>query len=58
MEMITVRFPNIGEQEIALETVKKWNPEDVEYIGRSVFFINNTSAISMEIEDFERIFKK
>ena len=52
---IVVNFPNIGETNLKLETVRKWDITDIKEIGDTVFFSYGGTCLSVKSKDFNLI---
>ena len=57
MDTVKVGLANIGEKNIKIEEVSKWEPTNVLYASDTVFFKYNEAYYSMNVMDFRKIFK-
>lgn len=55
-ESVKVGVANNGETNLDVEVIKAWVPKNINYIGTTVFFKNDTTYYSMSREDFKRIY--
>jgi|LakMenEpi03Aug12_release.lakeMendotaPanAssembly.Ray.scaffolds.fasta_scaffold2955255_2 hypothetical protein len=53
---ILVATANLGEQNISLDIIQKWEPEKMSFISDTVFFKVDDTFFSMKKEDFCNIF--
>lgn len=53
---ILVATANLGEQNISLDIIQKWEPEKMSFISDTVFFKVGDTFFSMKKEDFCNIF--
>lgn len=53
----TIMLPNEGEYEISTENLKKYNIGQTNIIGNTIFCESDGSWFSMELEDYNKIFK-
>jgi hypothetical protein len=55
-EVVKIGVANEGELNLEVEDVKKWEPQNINYFGDTVFFKNGDTYYSMKREDFKRIY--
>jgi hypothetical protein len=53
---VAVAFANQLPQYLDIETVKKWEPKNVNKFGSTVFFKVDDTYVSMSTEDYRKIF--
>lgn len=56
MATVKVGIANVGETNLKIEDVSKWEPKNVLYAGDTVFFKHEDAYYSMNVMDFRRIF--
>lgn len=57
MSTVKVGVANIGEKNLKLDDVSKWEPKEVLYAGDTVFFKHEDAYYSMKVMEFREIFK-
>ena len=57
MGTVKVGIANVGEKNLKLEDVSKWEPTNVLYASETVFFKHDEVYYSMNVMDFRKIFK-
>lgn len=55
---VLVAFANEGEQNVSLDVVEKWEPENMSFFGDTVFFKVDSTYVSMKKIEFCTIFKE
>lgn len=55
-KFVLVAVANIGEQNMPLDVVEKWNPEKMSFLGETVFFKVEDTFFSMKKREFCAIF--
>jgi predicted Holliday junction resolvase-like endonuclease len=53
---VLVAVANIGEQNIPMDIILKWEPEKLSFVGDTVFFKVDDTFFSMKKNDFCNIF--
>mgnify|MGYP001279230251 FL=1 len=53
---IKVGIANEGETSFSVETLSKWKPEKINYVGSLVFFSFEGTFFSMNRNDFNELF--
>ena len=54
---INVGIANEGSTSFSVETLSKWKPEKINYMGTLVFFSFDGTFFSMDRQDFKEVFK-
>lgn len=57
-KMVKVAVANEGERSMSVEEIQKWEVKNHTYSAGSVFVKTEDGVYSMEIKDFEEIFKR
>jgi len=58
MSTVKLGIANVGETNMKIEDVSKWEPKNVMYAGDIVFFKHADVYYSMNVMDFRKIFNK
>lgn len=58
MEIVKIGIANVGEKNLKVEEVSKWEPKNIVYSGDTVFFKYENVFYSMNVSDFRKIFVK
>lgn len=58
MEIVKIGIANVGEKNLKVEEVSKWEPKNIFYGGDTVFFKYDGVFYSMNVSDFRKIFVK
>lgn len=58
MSTVKIGIANVGETNLKIDDVSKWEPKNVMYAGDTVFFKHEDVYYSMNVMDFRRIFNK
>ena len=55
---VKLTLPNLGEVIITSSVVSKWNIDETNIIGDTVFCKTKGSTFSMSIEEYNKVFKQ
>lgn len=58
MSTVKIGIANVGETNLKIDDVSKWEPKNVMYAGDTVFFKHEDVYYSMNVMDFRKIFNK
>lgn len=58
MSTVKVGIANVGEKNLKVEEISKWEPKNVLYAGDTVFFKYDEVYYSMNVMEFRKIFKE